>query len=241
MGEATYDEKQIFYLTSTQTSSESVTTAAQTQTESETEKPLAQAKTYYATTNLRLRREPDTSKDNIIDRVNKDDGVRFLEIGETETIDGITAPWFKVQVLDGPTGWLFSGYLAESKTTQTPTETDQSKYIKILNGDLSDFAGIWVNGNGERKELKPDGNFGDSVDAYVFQRHKDGYYSWNVEYEIGGSGVHLYPVGVEIYGDIPTGEYTSEYGIFQTDATKVRITIVMHDALGDANKIYYME
>ncbi|GBU29502.1 hypothetical protein R84B8_03074 [Treponema sp. R8-4-B8] len=69
---------------------------------------------YYATTNLRLRSEPDTSKDNRIAGVSQGNRVELLEVGKTETIDGITAPWFKVKTVDGTEGWLFSGYLTET-------------------------------------------------------------------------------------------------------------------------------
>jgi hypothetical protein len=70
---------------------------------------------YYATTLLRLRSEPDTSKDNRIASIPQGSSVELLETGKTETIDGITAPWYKVKTANGTIGWVFSGYLSQTK------------------------------------------------------------------------------------------------------------------------------
>jgi len=69
---------------------------------------------YSATTNLRLRSAPDTSVDNQIASVPQGSRVVLLETGRTDTINGITAPWYRVQWNKGNDiieGWVFSGYL----------------------------------------------------------------------------------------------------------------------------------
>lgn len=71
----------------------------------------AQIPLFYAASNVRLRSEPDTSKDNRIANILKGDSVELLEVGKTENIDDITAPWFRVKTANGIIGWVFSGYL----------------------------------------------------------------------------------------------------------------------------------
>lgn len=71
----------------------------------------AQTAFYYATSNLRLRSAPDTSKNNRIAGILEGDSVALLETGKTDNIDGITAPWYMVKTADGTIGWVFSGYL----------------------------------------------------------------------------------------------------------------------------------
>jgi len=73
------------------------------------------SKSYYATSNLRLRSEPDASKDNQVARILEGDSVELLEVGEIVSVDSITAPWYKVKTADGTTGWVFSGYLSDAK------------------------------------------------------------------------------------------------------------------------------
>jgi len=70
---------------------------------------------YYATETLRLRSEPETGKDNRIASISKGNSVELLETGKTETIDGITAPWYKVKTANGTIGWVFSGYLSQTR------------------------------------------------------------------------------------------------------------------------------
>jgi len=77
------------------------------------------SKPYYATTNLRVRSEPDTSKDNQIGRIPEGDSVELLEVGRTETMDGVTAPWYRVKAADGTTGWVFSGYLSDTEISRS--------------------------------------------------------------------------------------------------------------------------
>jgi hypothetical protein len=70
---------------------------------------------YYATVTLRLRSEPETGKDNRIASIPQGNSVELLETGKTETIDDMTAPWFKVKTANGTIGWVFSGYLSQTK------------------------------------------------------------------------------------------------------------------------------
>jgi len=77
---------------------------------SDIEEAPAQPAIFYATANVRLRSEPDTSKNNRIAGIPKGGSVELIEVGKTEIIDGIKAPWFKVKTTDGTTGWVFSGY-----------------------------------------------------------------------------------------------------------------------------------
>jgi len=73
------------------------------------------SKYYRATSNLRLRSEPDTSKNNIITTINEGDRVEFLEAGRTDYIDNISAPWYRIKITNGTTGWVFSGFLSETR------------------------------------------------------------------------------------------------------------------------------
>jgi uncharacterized protein YgiM (DUF1202 family) len=74
---------------------------------------------YYAATNLRLRSEPDTSTDNRIASIPEGSSVEFIEAGKPDTVNNITAPWFKVKMPDGTIGWVFSGYLQTQEQHQT--------------------------------------------------------------------------------------------------------------------------
>jgi hypothetical protein len=60
--------------------------------------------------NLRLRSEPNTNGE-IVATLQAGDLVYLLKTGETQTIDGISAPWVKVQLQNGQEGWVFAGYL----------------------------------------------------------------------------------------------------------------------------------
>jgi len=119
-------------------------------------------------------------------------------------------------------------------------------YSKILNGDLSDFAGVWVNGFNQRAHLRPDGTFTLSMDNGVFWEGQNilGFstgknsvwrvtasghdYLWGVEPSpgFGGYGVALIPTGID---------FSFNNHKFSTDKTKVRIVTVP-----DLN-VYYLE
>jgi hypothetical protein len=84
---------------------------------------------------------------------------------------------------------------------QTAAVITAESYAKILNGDLSDFAGTWVNTQGERRTLRADGVFVsgsmDNLNASGFNEY-NGSYFWGVYQDRNGFQVTLYPVGVPI-------------------------------------------
>jgi uncharacterized lipoprotein NlpE involved in copper resistance len=125
---------------------------------------------------------------------------------------------------------------------QTKTETTQNNYNKILNGDLSDFAGIWVNNKDEKRELRPNGYFGDDVNG-SFRVRENGSYSWSVGGSSHGIGVVLYPVGIPVMGlnrvyNDPDRDFIES--ILPTDTTKVRICLERGDSPFIEN-VYYRE
>ena len=102
-------------------------------------------------------------------------------------------------------------------------------YSKILNGDFSDFTGIWVNGRGQRARLTPDGvfslqrsdgNFAGGLRAAGFKRENDimisdeSFYMWSNADGINSTGMWLFPAGADI---LRNGSFV------QTDAAKDRI------------------
>ena len=72
--------------------------------------------THYTTANLRLR-SSDNLDSQIIITLPQYTFFRIIETGRTETIDGITAPWIKIENLSGNVGWCFSGYMKEIGNT----------------------------------------------------------------------------------------------------------------------------
>jgi len=185
----------------------------------------------YATTNLRLRSEPDTSKDNRIAGVPQGSRVVMIESGDKfETIDNMTKLWYKVKTEDGTVGWLFSGYL-----TSDPPASASYDYSKILKGDFSEFAGIWKAGNGDRVKLKSNGTLVDSGynKSFGFTLEVDGSrygsYSWGVGSGQDSTNFYLYPVGVEIQ----IGSKS-----VQSDTTKVRF---LQGYTSSSDEVYYRE
>jgi len=105
-------------------------------------------------------------------------------------------------------------------------------YSKILNGDFSDFAGMWVNGRGQRARLtpdgvftlqRPDGNFAWGLRASGFKRENDNmmsdesFYMWSNADALdgtGGTGMRLFPAG---------GEILRNGSLVQTNTSKDRI------------------
>ena len=63
---------------------------------------------------------------------------------------------------------------AEGETTAA---AHSAGYAKILNGDFSDFAGVWENGRGEIVRLKQDGTLGDRQRSEN-GRFDEGHYYW---------------------------------------------------------------
>ena len=125
----------------------------------------------------------------------------------------------------------------EGSTQQQTTMAEQMQttfisdpYTKILNGDLSDFAGTWVNSY-ERIQLKADGTFGNGT-ADSFEKYSDNTYMWSIDFgNDRGTFLILYPIGTEIKEDF-------QYTILQTDTTKVRIAI---NRIDTSDKVYYRE
>jgi hypothetical protein len=122
------------------------------------------------------------------------------------------------------------------------TETTQYDYSKILKGDLSDFAGTWVNGGGGRRQLRSDGVFfltsPEGVRAYDFTT-EDKYspegktaYKWTNAGEDFGYMMLLFPVGVDIM------DYQE---IVPSDKTKVRLYTYAHDWAPSTQGVYYWE
>jgi len=114
-------------------------------------------------------------------------------------------------------------------------------YTAILDGDLSEFAGMWVNGRGDKYPLRADGVFDGGLNAYEFTRGADKNspyiangtnYEWlvNMGGEAGVFDIWLFPAGVDIKNR--SGE------IIQTDKTKDRI---MFEYITTSNQVYYRE
>jgi hypothetical protein len=68
--------------------------------------------THRTIDNLRLRTGADISA-SIVTTLEKDANVQMIEVGKTDEIDGIVAPWVKIVSFTGYVGWCFSGYLEQ--------------------------------------------------------------------------------------------------------------------------------
>jgi hypothetical protein len=113
-------------------------------------------------------------------------------------------------------------------------------YTAILDGDLSEFAGTWVNGRGDRYPLRADGVFDGGLNAYEFTRGADKNspyiangtnYEWlvNMGGEAGVFEIWLFPAGVDIKNR--SGE------IIKTDKTKDRIVF---EYITTSDGVYYL-
>jgi hypothetical protein len=104
--------------------------------------------------------------------------------------------------------WLVLTFLAVSLFAQ-----NTASYEKLLRGDLSDFAGYWVNGKNERIYLRPNGTtYFQGQSAGNFRKSTDGIYSWNISPDDEpGFGVMILPVGVDGVWNV------------ETDTAKVRL------------------
>ena len=99
----------------------------------------------------------------------------------------------------------FTACTKKSETQPAVTVTAES-YAKILNGDLSDFAGTWVNVNNEKRQLKADGFFAEGLTVSDFKKtdNGNGAYSWWIKIDederLGEMGevIFLYPAGIEL-------------------------------------------
>jgi hypothetical protein len=72
-----------------------------------------EGRSYRSEFNLRLRSRPDTGG-TVLVTIPAGTRLKLLEMGKTETVDGMSAPWVKVLLEDGGEGWCFSGYLKEA-------------------------------------------------------------------------------------------------------------------------------
>src|SRR5574344_21260 len=64
------------------------------------------------TNNLRVRSKPSIqSTAQIINKLVKFDEVLIIDATKNEVIDGLEAPWYKIQFDDGTIGWVFGGYV----------------------------------------------------------------------------------------------------------------------------------
>jgi hypothetical protein len=101
---------------------------------------------------------------------------------------------------------------------------------KILNGDLSDFMGDWVNAMGYTKQIRKDGTFTTGQTASGFSRTEDGFiYGIRADDGSGGFGVMLVPAG----SAMSNGE-----NVIETDTTKDRMAWG-HDGPSSNAHVYY--
>jgi len=144
-------------------------------------------------------------------------------------------------------------YVSNESYAFNESYASKEKYAKILNGDLSDFAGSWVNIRGESRQLYADGIFGSPGTISDFGKNDEGTsdaYKWWV---LGGKSilgeygyfVYLYPAGAAL--DIEGLNIINDYhirGILANDSTKDRIILrpwPQMDALQPDYYVYYRE
>jgi hypothetical protein len=122
--------------------------------------------------------------------------------------------------------WVVFGFLVVSLFAQ--------QYDKILQGDLSDFAGDWVNGQGFRVQLRANGTLAVKSRPYEFKKWGAAYV-WAVGYDDEpGHGIILFPVGVDVSYD------AAGTVIVKTDKTRVRLHMGQ-DGPSNPEEIYYRE
>lgn len=114
---------------------------------------------------------------------------------------------------------------------------ESDKYSKILNGDLSAWEGTWVNGYGNKVQLKPNGTFNEMEISrdFQFESSTGNNYMW--ENAVPGEfayNVYFFPIGIE---------FVNYYGNIQTDITKDRIYFIISAAerTTTSNDVYYRE
>jgi len=118
-------------------------------------------------TEMIIRIKPDKKPFAIMEfprRLKSGAVVQLLEIGKTETIEDITADWYKIRTNLGREGWIFSAYLYEFNETVT-----QNKIKKPLeNPDRQKIIGKWRNEDHYGKEWNfyEDGTFDFSLIAH---------------------------------------------------------------------------
>ena len=109
-------------------------------------------------------------------------------------------------------------------------------YTTILNGDLSAFAGSWINANGEKIQLRADGTFGAGETSGGFARGVGSNMTiavYGIDYNWSNSAkgfVMFFPPGVRI----------NENEIRGTDETQIRLLIGFNGPKTNAD-IFYQE
>jgi len=151
----------------------------------------------------------------------------------------------------GILGIILTGCTPKKNDSQQQNQTGnvitivQNDYSKILNGDLSEFAGYWVNGIGEKIQLRADGTLVRANGTFIagnkaveFRCQTNEYlasggeiYMWDIDSDEMGYYVAFYPVGVDI---------KAYDGIVSSDNTKVRLTADydLFSSIGAGNVFY---
>lgn len=123
------------------------------------------------------------------------------------------------------------------------TNSDDFDYTKIINGDFSDFAGVWKNVNGNELTLQVNGMDGeDSNGNFRFfvediKLEADGSYSWAIMAYYNGNPVDgyrfiLYPKGINVV--------SWDGNIIYTDNSEVRLWSG-NGSVESADSIYYKQ
>jgi len=82
-----------------------------------------------------LLKEPDSHVyGNDIKRIGIGERFEFLETGKESTVDGITAPWFKVRTENGTIAWIFSGFFREESALHYVTTSN----VNVRDGEYVD-------------------------------------------------------------------------------------------------------
>jgi len=204
------------------------TLAAQRQKTTQDQTKDELPKTMYVTSpdGLRGRTEPSLMG-SVVKAFAYGQMIVVSEKSSTPTsIDGILDYWYLTS-FSGDDVWLFGGYLSDS----LPVEKSSGTYAKILDGDLSAFAGTWVDGRGYSRVMTTNGTFGEGT-PNGFRKAESGHYTWSISFASGGgNGVELYPVGVDV---------NARPG--QTDITKVRMLIITSgDSAYNPDEFYYRQ
>jgi len=134
---------------------------------------------------------------------------------------------------------------AENNVTNDTANNNTSDdiYAKLLTGDFSAFAGVYVNSKGDTLTLLSSGLIEDSLQpdesltvSSLPTKQSDGTYTWAIYYtdmSAGYEGV-LYPIGVSVQYD----DLASSNAKKQDDASKVRLA-TLQARPSDESQIYY--
>jgi hypothetical protein len=130
----------------------------------------------------------------------------------------------------------FTACTKKSETQTAASSAPSNPHPEILNGDLSAFAGTWVNGHDERVQLKSDGTINNmEISRNFLFLSSTGNYMW--ENAVPGEfayDVYFIPKGIE---------FVNYYGNIQTDITKDRIYFIISAAerITTSDDVYYRE